>query len=530
MNIRNTYTGSISVPVSSTAAGTVSPASVSFAAGDSSQIFTFRAASTGSATITAGMPTGFTALTDGKNTVLANIAPPGGTFSTPINVGQNLETTANVQFQGTAAADFIMTISSTDPKVKLSTSSVSAGSSSITLQISAGAHNSPDFYVQGFGNSGTVTLTADMTAGGFGSATGTVNLFGGGVVLASFTGAGPNPILTTPTPATNPTINVYTARLDSNGNWLEFQPLAGGLSTTVQLTSTVPTAGGPNPTSVNIAGGSGGSSTTFVPNAALATTTVTQVTINVPASPAGFATPSGTYSAVQVTVTTPKIGLQDVVIGKDLQLQASFTLGQAAPAGLVVRITSNNPAAALVAASATAAGSTFVDIPVAAGSTNGTFYLQALDASSTPTYTASASGYTSGTGNIANTPSGVVIATNIGLPFLTMSQAATSTISVFMGQLDPTTNAYTSSQALRGGFSLPVTLTTTDGTKLTVDSPVTIQGGVDPSVSTATTVLRGKSGGTGSVTVNVTQPAGYTPASNSIFFGKPTSTMRVTLN
>jgi hypothetical protein len=524
--LRPSFGSTVAVNVSSTSAGTVTPASVTFNPGDSSATTTFRAVSTGSATITAQTPSGFSTLTDGSNAVTATILQSGLIVPASVTVGQNLETTMAVGLNGiVGSSGSVFTITSNDPsKLKFSTAPDTAGSGSITINLPANAHGTPDFYVQGFGSSGTVGYTAQAT--GFGSASGSVTLAPSGIVFTNLFGGPPNPILAA-AGGSPVSITVYSARLDSSGNWAETQLLAGGLSATVNVTNSGnASVGTVNPTQVTIAGGSNSATTQFQPNSQ----GTTNLSVSVPVTPAGFSTPSSTYNTLPVSVTTSKIVLtQDqVAIGKDLQIQGSLILSQAAPSGgLAVTLTSSDASLLRFAVNATDAGQGTLQITVPAGQTVASFYLQALGSSGTVTYKASAAGYADGNATILLTPSGVVLSDAVtGFPFLFASVGSTVSMSVNMAQLNPADNTFQATQQLRGGLSLSVTVNTANSAIATVDSPVTIAGGADP--TTITTVVHGV--GPGTTALTVTQPPGYVAATNGIPPFNPKPSINVSVN
>jgi hypothetical protein len=273
---------------------------------------------------------------------------------------------------------------------------------------------------------------------------------------------------------------------------------------------------------VTIQGGTAGNTTSFQPGIEGPTT----LAVSVPATPAGFATPALTYRQLPVSVTTSQIVLtaHEIAIGKDLQYEGLVILNQAAPAGgLPVTLTSNS-AQLRLAATPSAVGQNSIQITVPAGSTNAPYYVHSLAASGTATYTATASGYGNGNASVALTPSGVVVSDTSGLPFLTIfSGSSTATVRVNMAQLKSSDSSYESTQVLRGGLSLNVTLNSANPAIATVDSPVTITGGAAPAGIT-TTVRRA---GVGSTVISVTQPPGYTAATNLIGAQKPMPTMQI---
>ena len=81
-------------------------------------------------------------------------------------------------------------------------------------------------------------------------------------------------------------------------------------------------------------------------------------------------------------------------------------LGESNHGGVTVRITSSNPDVLLVSRNATTAGTAFVDIPVANGSTDASYYIHGVEgARGTVTLTATAPGFTQaqGTATVAET-------------------------------------------------------------------------------------------------------------------------------
>ena len=523
--LRGSFGSTVTVGVSSTSAGQVTPASVTFNPGDSSATTAFKALSSGSATITAQAPGGFSTLTDGNNTLTATILQSGLIVPSGITVGQNLQATTTISLNGVVGqGGVILTITSNDPsRLKFSATPGDAGSGALSITLPAGAHATTDFYVQGFGNTGTVGYTAQ--ANGFGTAAGTVTLAPSGIVFTNSFGGVPNPILAAAGGNAVP-VTVYSAILNATGNWVATQPLAGGLSATVNVTSSgSASVGTVNPTQVTIAGGSSSASTQFQPNAA----GTTNLSVSVPATPTGFSTPSSTYNTLAVSVTTSKIVLtaDQTPIGKDLEMQGTVILNQAAPAGgLTVTLTSNNPGALLLAATATDAGQGSIQVTVPAGATTATYYVQALGSTGTATYKASASGYADGNGTIQLTPSGVVLSSTSNLPFLSASTGGTVNMKVNMAQLNAADNTFNQAQQLRGGLTLNVTVNTGNGGIATVDSPVTIAGGADP--TTITTVVHGT--GAGQTPVTAIQPPGYTAATNGIPPFNPKPSINVTVN
>jgi hypothetical protein len=488
---------------------------VTFNAGDPSATFTFRALSAGSATITAQAPAGFNALTDGTNTVLANISATG-LIPQAATVGRNLQTTTRVNLQGVTQSTTTMTITSNDPaRLLLAKNSGDVGAASISLTLPSGAGASPDFYVQGFDSTGTATYTAAATS--FGSADGTVTFAPSGIIFANAFGGTPNPLLTTPGSAPS-TITVYSARLDGSGNWVEFQQVAGGLSASVDVTSSNTTVGTVAPTTVTILSGNLSNTTTFTPGTAGTTT----LNVSVPVTPAGFATPASGYRTLPVTNTTPGISTSgDTTIGRDLEVSWVFILGQAPSSPLAVTVTSNSPFLK-VAAAAADPGANSVVITVPAGSTNGSFYLQSLSDTGSHSFTTTAAGYNSNTASVNFGPSGVVISSSADLPSVTVTNGNTAPLKVSAALLNSTDNSYAAYQQVRGGTSVVVPIVGAPAIG-TLPASVTINGGVASVTATFTATAAG------SGTVSVTPPAPFLTVTSGGFFSQKSS-MTVNVN
>jgi hypothetical protein len=436
-----------------------------------------------------------------------------------VTVGQNLETTASITLSGVVGSSGTsLTITSNDPsKVKFSATPDGAGSGSLTLDLPPNAHGTPDFYVQGFDKTGSVTYTAQ--ANGFGTATGTVTLAPSGIVFTTSFGGPPNPIIAAAN-GSPVTVTVFSAILDASGNWVATLPVAGGTQATVTISNTGnASVGTVNPAQVTIPGGSASGTTQFQPGSQGTTTLAVSV-------PAGFSTPSATYGTLPVSVTTTKIVLSadQMPIGQNLQIQGAILLSQAAPSDLNVTLTSSDPTKLLLAAGQTDAGAGSVQIAVKAGATQATYYVQSLGNSGNVTYKGSAPGYADGNATVTLTPSAVVLGDSNNLPFVFTTAGSTTPVTVSLAQLNPADNTYNATQQLRGGLSVSVTVNTGNAGTATIDSPVSISGGTDSVQTTLHAVAKGSTNAT------AVQPAGFVAATNTPNSGKPTSTIPVTVN
>jgi hypothetical protein len=283
-----------------TAVGTISFSPLVFNGGDSSNSTQFMAGSSGSTSLTAGVPAGFSTPAASANTVTATVRP-SGIVASDVTVGKNLETLVGIQLQGATKSPVLVTITSNSPSLLLfSQTAGSPGSAQATQTILPRASGTA-FFAQGLASSGTATYT--VSGPGYGTATGTVTLAPSGIFIFNQSGGGlavhgPNGVglvsFETASIFRN-SVYIAVATLDSGGNIADAtQYLAGGLSVNVKVANSNPAVGKLSPLTVTIPGGFQGASTTFQPLAA-GTTTITVDT------PAGFSTPAR-FTAVPVGV------------------------------------------------------------------------------------------------------------------------------------------------------------------------------------------------------------------------------------
>ena len=192
-------------------------------------------------------------------------------------------------------------------------------------------------------------MSYTASAPGFASGSGIVTLAPSGVILAR-SGMGVPNLLTT-TGAGKTDLVVYTALLDSDLNFVHPQPVAGGRSVSVTVTSSNPKAGAVAPSTVTLAGGSAVAGVEFRP------VTAGQTTLSV-SVPEGFSAPAQ-FAQVSATVVAPGMAVtDDLSIGNNLETGGTVSLGEPAPSGgLVVTLTSSDPAKLLLAPSPSHPGS-----------------------------------------------------------------------------------------------------------------------------------------------------------------------------
>ena len=189
-----------------------------------------------------------------------------------------------------------------------------------------------------------------------------------------------------------------------------------------------------------------------------------------------------------VTVGAPGMTLLNLpgLVGGGLMTGGfAARLGATAHGGVTVRITSSNPNVLLVSPNTTTAGTPFVDIPVANGSTDASFVIHGVEgAQGTVTLTATAPGFTQ--------VQGTATVGDVGLQLSGVSTSPTALspndeFSVNIGVLNAS-GAFASVQALRVGA--PSVTVTVSHTNTAVGQLVTTSG---PGQSRTVTIAAGQS-------------------------------------
>jgi len=186
--------------------------------------------------------------------------------------------------------------------------------------------------------------------------------------------------------------------------------VAGGMRVNLSVASSDPSTGTVQDSRITIAGGTADAATQFRPSAPGTTTLVID-------PPAGFST-SAQFATLAATVVMPGIAVaDDIAVGQNLQVEATVSLGEPAPAGgLDVNIESNDPGRLLLSASATEVGHGSLTIRMPAGAATASYFLQGIGDSGTVATKATAAGYRDRIGTITLAPSGVVIGGPPGPP------------------------------------------------------------------------------------------------------------------
>jgi hypothetical protein len=292
-------------------------------------------------------------------------------------------------------------------------------------------------------------------------------------------------------------VAVQTAVLDASGNYIGTQGLAGGLTANVTVTSSN-TSVGTISGSPAVITGSNNSATVQFQALSQGQSVLTAVT------PSGYTTPTQ-FATVNVMVGQPRIVIDGGnTIGKNLQRTGTIILlGATAPSnGLTVHLAASGMVS--LSTTGTDAGFTSINVTIPVGQSSGTYFMYGLDVSGSATITATAPGFTTGTGTETLTPSGIVIAGPQGVGLTTFNTPLASgnqPLSISTAQIDSSGN-FIQTQALAGTASLTISLTNTDATVGTVPATVTITPGND----TGTVQFHPLKVGTTSI--GVVQPSG----------------------
>jgi len=370
-------------------------------------------------------------------------------------------------------------------KLKFSNTPDGATSDTIQVTIPFNHNSSSDFYAHAFDSSGPVGYT--ISAPGYGSVDSTVTLAASGLVIQTPFGVGKD--FTTAPGMTDATLTVSTARLDG-GNPVEYQAVASGVSIPVTVTS-APTSVGTITVSPITIGSAQSSASTEFHAVAVGTATIT-------ASSDGYASVSVNANVQQGTIT-----VFGGTVGQYLEDMGSvFINPPAPPGGLDLTLQSNSSSLKLTAhaGDVPAPGNPPLVLHFEPNTNAATFYFEGVAKTGSGTFSATASGYSSGGSTVYFAPSAVVI---YGSPTVSLA-GGPQAMALIAAQLD--SSGYpVIEQALGGGAALSVSLTNTNDTAGTVPSEVTIQPGESRGAFLFTPVTAGLS-----TIVRVVKPTGWT--------------------
>ena len=479
----------VGVTSSNTTVGAITISPLNFTGGVASRNTAFDPAQSGTSTIAVVQPAGFSTPVNFQQ-ITATVTAPDVTIADAI-VGRDLQMQVGISLETAPPAPVTVTVEvGAESVATLSVDGLVAGTRSVTFT-NVTSSSVGSVWVQGRAL-GSTTLTARAT--GYNDDVGSITVNPSGFIINSPSNFSTN------TFAANTLVQIVSSRLNpSNLNFSATQAIRGGLTVNnVQVTSSDTNAGvittspltfGPNTTAMN---------TFFDPRAS--GTTVVAV-----AQPAGFDTPTN-FQQITATVTAPNVSISNLIIGKDLQVQAQVTLEVAPPSPVTVVVRSNATSIATITDTATVAGGDTITFSNVTGTTVGTIFVQGRGLGST-TLTGQAAGYDDATASVTVDPSGFII--NSPSNFTTSTFAANTSIQITPARLSPATLNWATNQSLRGGLSVTVPVVSSDPNvgAITV-SPVAIAGGANAG-STAFNPAN-----QGTATISIGTPAGFsTPSS-----------------
>jgi hypothetical protein len=277
-----------SVPVTSlnTGVGTITVSPVVFNGNDGSANTAFDPLAGGTATIKVGTPAGFSAPSNYQQ-ITATVTAPAITAS-PVTVGLDLQAMFNVYLPVAPPSPVTVTVMSNNSAVAtITTNDKVAGGTTLSFPNVSGIPVGT-IYVQGR-SLGSTTLT--IQAPGYTDGTASVTVDPSGYIINT-----PGGDFSTTTLSANTTVQIISGRLHPTTlNYQAGQPVRGGLSVSVAVTSSNPAVGPITTSPLTFNGGDGSATTEFDPQTA-GTSTISVGT------PAGFST-SSNYQHLTATVT-----------------------------------------------------------------------------------------------------------------------------------------------------------------------------------------------------------------------------------
>jgi hypothetical protein len=413
-------------------------------------------------------------------------------------VGQNLQIPIIVTLSPQSSGNPVQVSSNNPSVITLAEHSGDVGTGSLTIATSLG-QTTFSVFAQGIASSGAAMLTASTTL--FTSGTSTVTAAPSAFVLA-----GPNGIGGSFTSGQNASsqLTVSAAQLDSSGNVVQIQSVAGGQSAVVTLTLGDPNLGTVTPPSITFTGGMSNATTQFTAGSTQLSSTITA------SEPAGFSTPAGNANVLGVSVTNLMLSCAPVTVGQNLENFTTCSLSGGAPSDQTVTLTSNDPSKLLLSPDGIVAGSASITRLIrAGGSSTPPFYVIGLGNSGNATFGAS-TGVFNATGTVTLAKSGFVLVTPFGLgaDFSATAGGTPIGLTVQTARLDASSN-YVDTQALAAGLTANVTVTSSNtGVGTISGSPAVIAG----TTNSATVQFQGVVPGT--TVVTAVAPSGYsTPTS-----------------
>jgi hypothetical protein len=431
------------------------------------------------------------------------IGGASGTFNVDsISVGKNLEGLVTISIAPQVAPQGGLPLTLTSGNANLLVMNGQSGlTSQITVSIGAG-QSSIAVYVQALSDTGTVQLIASATnfAG-----QGTITLTPSAFVLTA--GVSSSPIGSfTANQGSQTTLTVASARLDSNLNFKEFQPVRVGFTTAVLLSNTSSSVGSLAPTSVTFNGGDSSYPTVFT---AYNTGSTNQASATLTAAvPTGFSLPTANTNSVIAFISGAGILPCNTTVGNNLEAACNITLNGTASGLLNVTLTSNDTSKLLLSNTPDGAGKNQITVTVNTNSNrSSTFYVFGLASTGTATYNVAATGFGTATGTVTLAPSGFIISSANGPGVSFFTYPSTPVGVTVSSALLTSAGDFSATQNVAGGLSFNINVTDTDiapasGVGTLSPSQLTIAGGVGSAISVFQPL------NTGSTTLAVVQPPG----------------------
>lgn len=483
----------VEVPLTSSdpGVGTIVTSPIVFANGDNSVDAFFDPVGPGTTTLSVGVPDGFSTPKNNQS-IVATVTAADVLGSNEI-VGRDLQTTSSARLEAAPPSPVEMTVTVADPsKATVTVDPLLEGTASVKFSGVADTTNRT-FYVQGRSLGST---TMSLSAPGYNTKTYTITVKPSGFAIYA-----PSSINTTSFSA-NTSLTIRSAYLNETTLAVtSYQKLRGGITADVTVTSSDPAVGTITVTPITFASNTLEVATAFDPvGPGTATISVEP--------PAGFSTPSNGRQ-ITATVTAPDVLSGNETVGVDLQTTGTVHLEGAPPSPVDVTLTVADNSIATLSTSATTEGSASITFAGVNSTTSKTFYVQGRSQGTT-TMSCSAPGYNTVNYTITVHPSGFYIYSPAATYRTTVFSTNTS-VTIRSARLNPDTLAYSTTQAVRGGKTVEVYVTSSDpsvGVITTV--PITFGANVS-SVNTGFDPLAA-----GQTTVAVQTPSEFsTPSGNT---------------
>ena len=348
-------------------------------------------------------------------------------------------------------------VSSNSNVMRLAPNATTAGTASVDLFV---ADNTTDatYFVQGVeGATGTVTI--DASAPGFGGDSASV------IVVQPALRVDNLPASITSQAANQPfwvRVGIPNA---TNTTLNDFQEVRFGAAT---LTATLTNSNAAAARLVNTSSAAQTLTVAIPANTSLSPTSVATGGIAldplavgdtvVSASIPGFISTSGATVSVSVTATPITLFNLPATVGAGLQVGAfTVRLGGAGHSGVTVHLVSSDPNVAVLAPTSTTAGAASIDLTIAAGQTDASYYVQGVEgANAGATVTATATGFSPATGTVTVVPAAFQI---VSLPTSISATAANVGFTVRVGVANASGTLIQDLMNVRAGSSLVATLT-----------------------------------------------------------------------